>query len=89
MSPRNTESAPAKSRVKSTATVALVAALLGGTGGIVITPRMESDAISKTDLREALAPIASELKELRADVVTLREEMAVARYARERASTRP
>lgn len=90
MSPRNTETAPAKSRVKSTATVALIAALLGGTGGIVITPRVgTSEAVSKTDLREALAPIATELKELRTDVVTLREEVAVARYARERAATSP
>lgn len=88
MSPRNTETAPSKSRAKSTATIALVAALLGGTGGIAITPRISTDdAINKTDLREALAPIVSELKELRTDVVTLREEVAVARYAREHRST--
>lgn len=88
MAPRTTEPAPSKSRAKSTATVALVAALLGGTGGIVITPRVtQADAISKADLREALAPIATELKELRADVTNLREDVAVARYLREHAAS--
>jgi hypothetical protein len=87
MSPQHTEPPP-RNGTKTTALVALVAALLGGTGGLVITPRTnQSDAVSKDDLREALAPIAGELKELRADVTNLREEVAVARYAREHRNT--
>lgn len=86
-SPQRTEAAP-RNGTKTTALVALIAALLGGTGGIAITPHAStSDLVSKDDLRDALAPIAGELKELRADVTNLREEVAVARYAREHRNT--
>ena len=94
MTPRNENIRPPWLDSKSAVIIALVAALLGGTGGVAITPLMKESAgaayITKADLGDALAPILSQLAAIQKDVMQLREEVAVARYAREHpAATRP
>lgn len=85
---QTSEARPAGVTGKAATLLALAAALAGGTGGFAITPMVRTpDAyVTKTDLAEALSPIASDLKEIRGDVTNLREEVAVARYAREHAA---
>ena len=87
MAPQNTAPA-AKAAPKATAIVALIAALAGGTGGIVIRPMVRtSDAyITKADLAEALTPMNAKLEKIETALIDLHAEAAVARYEREHRS---
>lgn len=89
MSPPRTEPAP-RAVTKSTAIIALIAALLGGTGGIVITPRTSStDSVSKADMNEALSPINTKLEHIENAIADLRAEAAVSRFEREQRRRTP
>lgn len=87
MSPQAKESPPSLGK-KTTATIALIAALLGGGGGVALTPHMsQPDAVSKADLKDALTPINGKLASIEAAITDLRAEAAVARYEREHRPT--
>ena len=65
MSPQRIEPAP-RAGGKVTAIVALVSALIGGGGGIAITPHTNNAAlVTKDDLREILAPVNTKLSRSR------------------------
>ncbi len=84
MSPQRTDPAP-RPGGKVTAIVALVAALIGGGGGIAVTPMIRTtDAyITKADLADALTPMNAKLEKIETALTDLHAEAAVARYARE------
>jgi hypothetical protein len=87
MSPRNPD-APPRNGTRTTALIALAAALLGGTGGAVITPHANNSAlVTKEDLREILAPVNTKLSQIETAVSDLRAEAAVTRYEREHRTT--
>jgi hypothetical protein len=83
MSPKNEHEAPRRG-AKSAALIALAAALAGGTGGVVISPRMAAaDTLTRQELSDALGPIVAKLEAIEMRVTALGEEAAVARYERE------
>ncbi len=84
MSPRITDPAP-RAGTKFTAIIALVAALLGGGGGIAVTPMIRTSAayVTKDDLADALTPMNAKLEKIESALTDLHAEAAVARYDRE------
>ena len=87
MSPQRTDPAP-RTGAKSTAIIALAAALLGGGGGVALTPRTNgTDSVSKADMNEALSPINTKLEHIENAITELRAEAAVSRFEREHRRT--
>ena len=79
---------PTNRTIKTIAT-AIVSLVLGCTGGASLTPLVTSyDMVRKDDLREALAPIVSQLSDIQKDIATLKAEAAVTRYEREQRAAR-
>ena len=83
MSPQRTESAP-RNGARTTALVALVAALLGGSGGAALMPYANNAGlVSKDDMNAAVMRIEAKLERIEIAITELHAEAAVARYERE------